>query len=93
MGYTNCVIPYVSHLSRENAMNLKSMSIEKLTVLRGQVESALSAKVTQEPATLKLNLRSYPAITEEVKASGRWEQWLRNIEIPTTQPRPGRVVA
>ena len=39
-------------------MALKTMSIEKLVELKGRVEAALSAKVTEERQTLQTKLAS-----------------------------------
>jgi DNA-binding protein H-NS len=63
-------------------MNLKSMSIDKLSALRGQVEAAISAKVAEERRTMQHQLSRLDRLGIGVRAKGAGRGGLRGAVPP-----------
>ena len=78
-------------------MALKSMSVEKLVALKGQVEAMLSSKILEQRRALESELSKLDRFhggTGRAKSVGRGGARVSshlNTAIPTTQMRPGPV--
>ena len=73
-------------------MALKSMSIEKLVALKGQVEAALSSKVMEQRRALESHLSKlgrFQAGKSTSKAARGARAVAPKYRIPKIPPRPG----